>query len=163
MRNILKIILVSLSASLVGVGLSRIGYINVILILAFVFFLTDNQLFAVSFAMVGGFIFDLLMHDSVGMTSLAILLGFLLYLGIKSLFSGEGLVFDIVSGVFSLFLVFAVEAGIDIVLMGVEYSSIWDFMYWWKYLLSHTLLIGVAVVLLGGVRGAVHKGKKIRL
>lgn len=163
MKNVLKIFGLSILVSIIGVGISKISYINLIWVFTIAFFLTGNTRFAVSFSVVGGFMYDLFLHNNVGVTSLAILLGILIYLGIRSLFSGDGLIYQIMSVIFSVFFSFVIKASVEMLTESIRYESISDFFYWITDFIVHSIAVGVIIWILGGIRGAVNQNKKIRL
>lgn len=163
MSKALKIFGIALLISLLNVSFTRLGFINLVWILTAVFLLTENESFAISFAMVSGFMFDVFMHNSVGVTSLSILIGILGVLALRAIVSGDNIVFKSTSIVVLFIFAFSAKALIDILLEDTSYRSLIDFVYWWKYLISHALLVGIFTVLLGGMRGVISSEKKIKL
>ncbi len=163
MSNALKIFGIALLISLLNVSFTRIGFINLVWILTVVFLLTENESFAISFAMVAGFMFDVFMHNSVGITSLSILIGILGFLALRSIVSGDNIAFKSASIVVLLIFAFSAKALVDILLEDTSYRSLVDFVYWWRYLISHSLLVGIFTFLLGGMRGVISSKRRIKL
>ena len=163
MNNILKLVGISIFKAIVNVSFTRIGYVNLIWILTIVFLLTENENFAVSYAVIGGIIYDILMHNNIGETSLAILVGVMVFLLFRALISGDNVVFRVISVVLILVVAFSVSGVLSIIIDGSTYSSLRDFMWWWKYAITHSLFVWVFIGILGGMRGIITSEKKIKI
>lgn len=159
----LKLILLSILVAVLNVGISNIGYVNLVLIVTAVLLIKEDESLSIFFAVVGGFIFDVLMHNSIGETSFCILVGVIVFLLFKALVSSDSLVFKVLSVVILVTVVFASNAGISILIEDTRYSSFRDFVYWWKDVIIHSLIIGLFLVVSGGVSEVVSSEKKIRL
>ncbi|MFH1547282.1 MAG: hypothetical protein ABIC57_02240 [bacterium] len=163
MSNFLKIMIISVIGALANVALTRVGYINLIWIFVVVLLMTENDVLAIPVAILGGFLFDVMIHNSVGTTSLAILIGVLVFLLARAALSGDNIIFQIFSIVLLFIGAFSSEAVISILTEGTKYSSVADFLYWWKYVISHSVLVWLFTSALGGIRGVINSEKKIRI
>jgi hypothetical protein len=163
MNSILKLIGISILIAIVNVSISNIGYINLIWIMTIVFLLTENENFAIAYAVLGGGLYDIMMHNSIGETSLAVLIGVIVFLIFRALVSGDNYIFRAVSVVLLLVVTFSARVVISILIDGSVYSSIGDFMYWWKYVITHSILVGIFIGIFGGMRGIISSEKKIKI
>lgn len=161
MSNTLRVIIISIIVSLISVSLSKIGYINLVWIAVIVLMMTENESLAIPTALVGGIFYDVMMHNSIGVTSLCILVGVVAFLLFRAAVSGDNLVFRIISLLLLLVVAFAAEAGVSILTEGTTFSSFSDFIYWWKYVITHALLVGVFISILGGMRGVINSEEKL--
>ena len=85
MRLIIGVIIGSLGIALLNVGVSYIGYADLVWIVAIALFICGLENVAVGFAVLSGFLFDVMIHGDVGTTSLAVLVGLGIYVVGKGL------------------------------------------------------------------------------
>ena len=79
MRKLFAVIIGSLVLALLSVGVSYVGYIELVWVFAVGLFISGHEEEGLGVAVLSGFLFDVMMHGNVGFTSLSILVGIAVY------------------------------------------------------------------------------------
>ena len=83
MRTFLAVLIGSLVLAFLSIGLSYIGYVELLWVAVVALFVSDHEDEALGIAVLSGFLFDVMMHGNVGFTSLSILAGLAVYIAAK--------------------------------------------------------------------------------
>lgn len=163
MKRAIIILILSVSVSILSLAVSQIAYLNLVWIMAAALFITENDNFALPFCLISGFLFDILMHLSVGTTSICLLLGVIFYTGFKIIFSSDSFYYKFFSAILFLFVTFASKAIADVVIEGRTYSSVLDFFYWIRYFPFHLVILWLTVLLINWIGATFVGERKIKL
>ncbi|MEA3357681.1 MAG: hypothetical protein U9Q67_04595 [Patescibacteria group bacterium] len=157
MRSALKLVCISLLVALLNVALSFVSGINLVWVLAVALLLAELEVTGIYFALVSGFIFDMMMHDSLGSTSIAVLSALTVYVVIRSAGFGESSLQKYVLIILSMFLTFVFSSLLGWALGDVSYSSWIEFFSWIYVWLVNS---GICVVLYLFIVNKVQTGWK---
>ena len=144
MRLIIGVIIGSLGIALLNVGVSFVGYADLVWIVAIALFICGVEDGAVAVAVLAGFLFDMMIHGNVGTTSLTVLVGLGVYVIGKSLGVADRLWQRVLLVIVVLIVCFAMNTLIKGILDGVTFDT-GMFEYWLKGVAINAALVALSV------------------
>lgn len=162
MRNLLKVAIGAIIIALLGYGLSLSGYMRLVWVGAIVLFGVEMTAPAVVFAILGGLLTDLLMHNYAGVTGLCVLVGLCLFLVARSAGLAVKEWQKLIVVVIAMTVCFAVDAVIRMLLGGSDVS--FELLgFWSSGILLNSLLAVVGIFLLTSYERSSGGGKRVTL
>lgn len=143
MNKTIRVLIGAIMAALLGYAFSFLGYVELVWVGTVVLFVMGSETQAVIFSLVGGILFDMILHAHAGVTSLSVLVALVLYVLARSL----GVAGKEWQRIIALVLVFcgcfAIEALIRL-LLG-ESAGVEGMLGFW----STGVLVNVSLTLIG--------------
>jgi len=118
MRKILIIIAVSFVIALLNLGLTSVTSLSLIWLVVVGLLFVEWEDYAIVFALLSGLFFDIMKHGDVGITSLGILIGGVIYVLAKSLGLGRHVWQKIVAALLIFLVAFGADALLHLFLEG---------------------------------------------
>lgn len=151
MKTVIAVFLTALLSALLTFALGSQDYVNVIWAVGLALVVADLELAGISFLVLSGFLFDIMILGNVGVTSASAVIGVGVYILAKGLGITDRLWQKVLWVLVALLVTFGVNAIVGNVLSG-RYLGVDLLDYWFRSVLINAVLVGGVYALISWMK-----------